>query len=57
MTATIEQFPGKQSAMALGVMVKFLREGAKPAEQVTLLTPIVITKDNLNQAEHFAELK
>lgn len=57
MTATIEQFPGQQSAQALDIMVKFLREGTKPAEQVTLLTPIVIIKDNLNQAEHFAELK
>jgi len=57
MTGTIEQFPGKQAAGALDIMVKFLREGTKPAEQVTLLTPIVITKDNLSDAEHFAELK
>ena len=57
MTGTIEQFPGKQSAMALDLMVAFLREGTKPAEQVTLLTPIIITKDNLSEAEHFPELK
>ena len=57
MTGTIEQFPGKQSAMALDVMVSYLREGTKPDQQVTLLTPIVITKDNLSDAEHFPELK
>jgi inositol transport system substrate-binding protein len=57
MTATIEQFPGKQSAQALDMVVAFLRDGTKPAEQVTLLTPIVISKDNLSEAEHFGELK
>jgi len=57
MTGTIEQFPGQQSAKALALMVDFLRNGTKPTQLVTLLTPIVITKDNLNQAEHFAELK
>ena len=57
MTGTIEQFPGQQAAKALDIMVKYLREGTKPAEQITLLTPIVITKGNLSDAEHFAELK
>jgi inositol transport system substrate-binding protein len=57
LTATIEQFPGQQSAQALDMMVAFLRDGTKPAQAVTLLTPIVITKDNLNMAEHFSELK
>jgi inositol transport system substrate-binding protein len=57
MTGTIEQFPGKQSAQALQIMVSFLRDGTKPVQQVTLLTPIVITKENLDMAEHFPELK
>jgi ABC-type sugar transport system substrate-binding protein len=56
LTATIEQFPGKQSALALKQMVTFLRTGEKPGEQVTLLTPIIITKDNLSEAEHFPEM-
>jgi ABC-type sugar transport system substrate-binding protein len=57
LTATIEQQPGGQSRGALNVLVDFLRDGKKPAEQVTLLVPIVITKDNLNQAERIGEVK
>ncbi|MBV8642052.1 MAG: substrate-binding domain-containing protein, partial [Verrucomicrobia bacterium] len=39
MTATIEQLPGGQVRGALQVLVAFLREGKKPDQQVTLLTP------------------
>ena len=42
---------------ALDALVDFLREGKKPAQQVMLLTPIAITKDNLNQAERLDEVK
>ena len=57
MTATIEQMPGGQTSGALDALVSFLRDGTKPANQVTLLTPIAITKDNLNQAERLSEVK
>ncbi|HZZ63787.1 MAG TPA: substrate-binding domain-containing protein [Roseiarcus sp.] len=57
MTATIEQLPGGQSKGALDTMVAFLRDGKKPAQKVTLLTPIAITKDNLDQAERLNEVK
>jgi inositol transport system substrate-binding protein len=57
MTATIEQMPGGQVRGALQTLVAFLREGKKPAEKVMLLTPIAITKDNLNQAERLDEVK
>ena len=57
MTATIEQFPGGQSQKALDILVKFLREGAKPPEPVVLLTPVAITKENLKQAERLDEVK
>ncbi|MBV8969973.1 MAG: substrate-binding domain-containing protein [Verrucomicrobia bacterium] len=57
MTATIEQLPGGQVRGALQTLVAFLREGKKPENQVTLLTPIAITKDNLNQAERLNEVK
>jgi inositol transport system substrate-binding protein len=57
MTATIEQSPGGQARGALDTLVAFLREGKKPASQVTLLTPVAITKDNLNQAERLDEVK
>jgi ribose transport system substrate-binding protein/inositol transport system substrate-binding protein len=57
MTATIEQMPGGQVKGALDTLVSFIREGKKPAQQVTLLTPIAITSDNLNQAERLNEVK
>jgi inositol transport system substrate-binding protein len=38
--------PGGQSRLAVDTLVSFLREGKQPAEKVTLLTPIAITKDN-----------
>jgi inositol transport system substrate-binding protein len=37
--------------------VAFIRQGTKPAQAVTLLTPVAITKDNLNQAERLDEVK
>ncbi|HEX9905356.1 MAG TPA: substrate-binding domain-containing protein [Propylenella sp.] len=57
LTASIEQLPGGQSRGALDTLVAFLREGAKPAEQVVLLTPIAITKDNINEAERIGEVQ
>jgi inositol transport system substrate-binding protein len=57
MTATIEQLPGGQVRGALKALVAFLREGKKPDQQVTLLTPIAITSENLNQAERMSEVK
>jgi ribose transport system substrate-binding protein/inositol transport system substrate-binding protein len=57
MTATIEQLPGGQVRGALETLVGFVRDGKKPDQQVTLLTPIAITSDNLNQAERLNEVK
>jgi ABC-type sugar transport system substrate-binding protein len=57
MTGTIEQLPGGQVRGALQTLVGFLRDGKKPDNQVILLTPIAITKDNLNQAERLNEVK
>jgi inositol transport system substrate-binding protein len=56
-TATIEQMPGGQVRGALEVLVTYLREGKKPDQQVTLLTPIAITSENLSQAERLNEVK
>jgi ABC-type sugar transport system substrate-binding protein len=52
---TIEQMPGGQSRGALKALVDYLRGGTKPAP-MTLLTPIAITKDNLDQAERLGEV-
>ena len=56
LTATVEQFPGGQSAGALQEMVDYLRKGTKP-EPLVLLTPVAITKDNLDTAERLNEVK
>lgn len=56
LNATVEQFPGGQSRGAVQALVGFLRDGKTP-EKLVLLTPIVITKDNLNEAERIGEMK
>lgn len=57
LTATIEQFPGKQSALGMQILDAFLKSGKKPDQQVNLLTPIAITKDNLKDGERLSEVK
>jgi inositol transport system substrate-binding protein len=57
LTATIEQFPGKQSATGVQILMDFIKDGTKPAEQITLLTPVAITKDNLDVGERLSEVK
>jgi inositol transport system substrate-binding protein len=57
LTATIEQFPGLQSSKALDKLVAFLRQGVKPDPKVELLTPIAITKDNIDKAERLSEIQ
>ena len=54
LTATVEQFPGGQSRGAVQALVAYLRDGTKP-EPLVLLTPQVITKDNLDEAERIGE--
>ncbi len=56
-TATVDQLSGQQTSGAWDTLVSFLRDGTEPANKVTLLTPIAITKDNLNQAERLNEVK
>jgi inositol transport system substrate-binding protein len=57
LTATIEQFPGKQSAIGVDTLAAFIKSGKRPAEKVMLLTPVAITKANLNVAERLNEVK
>lgn len=57
LTATIEQFPGQQSALGVQTLVDFIKTGKKPAEKVLLITPVAVTKDNLNVAERLGEVK
>ena len=39
------------------IAVAFARDGKKPDKEVTLLTPIVLTKANLDKAERMGEVK
>jgi len=57
LTATIEQFPGGQSSQAVDILIDKVRNGKDPEKKLILLTPIAITKDNLNQAERLGEVK
>jgi len=54
--ATIEQFPGGQSRGAIQALVGYLRDGVEP-EPLTLLSPIAITADNIDQGERLGELE
>ncbi len=53
--ATIEQFPGQQSTTAMDILLAFLADGTEPKEHDTYLEPILITKDNLGDAERAIE--
>lgn len=57
MTGTVEQLPGGQSRTALNLITDFLRDGKSPAQHDNFLTPIMITKDNLKDAERIAEIE
>jgi inositol transport system substrate-binding protein len=57
LTATIEQFPGGQSAQAVQILLDKVKNGKDPAEKLVLLTPIAITKENLDKAERLGEVK
>ena len=39
------------------ILADYLKSGKKPDQQITLLTPIAITKDNLKDGERLDELK
>lgn len=57
MAGTVEQFPGEQCRTAVQIAVAYARNGEEPQEKMILLTPIVIGKDNIDQAERISEAK
>lgn len=57
LAGTVEQFPGGQSRKAMQIMVEFLKDKKAPESDLVLLTPIVITKANLDKSERLGELK
>jgi len=49
-TATVEQFGDKQAFSDMQILVAYLRNHVKPKQHTTLITPLLITKENLKQA-------
>jgi hypothetical protein len=43
--------------MGVDMVAEFIKSGKKPDQQITLLTPAVITKENLTEAERLSEAK
>ena len=56
LAGTVEQFPGGQSRQAMQIMVEYLKNGTAPESDLVLLTPIIITADNIDEAERLGEL-
>jgi ribose transport system substrate-binding protein len=50
LTGTIEQFPSKQAAQGFQVLYDFVHSGKRPASEVVLLEPQVITRENIDSA-------
>ena len=57
LTATIEQFPGEQSCDRRADPGRLPEATAKAGREGDLLTPVAITKDNLDTAERLGEVK
>jgi ABC-type sugar transport system substrate-binding protein len=55
MDATIDQWPGRQTAGAMELLVTYLRDGTEPAEHTTLIEPGLITADNVGEGERAEE--
>src|SRR5829696_2135823 len=55
LAATVEQFPGGQTAGAMEILVNYLRDGTEPEQQITLIEPALITADNVGEAERAEE--
>jgi ribose transport system substrate-binding protein len=50
--ASVEQYPGRQARTALRFLVEHLRKGSVPEPNEVYITPVVISADNLDQAEN-----
>ncbi|PID56215.1 hypothetical protein CSB45_12640 [candidate division KSB3 bacterium] len=53
--ATIEQFPGEQARKGLRFLVEYIKDGTMPPSQEVYITPVAISRDNLDEAEHKVE--
>ncbi len=53
----MEEFPGGQARTALQTMVDFIVNGTAPENEVNLLSPELISADNLMEAERIGEIQ
>lgn len=53
---SVEQFPGGQSRTALQTIMAFIKDDASPASDVILLSPKMVSKENLMEAERIGEV-
>ncbi|MHB8862829.1 MAG: substrate-binding domain-containing protein [Pirellulaceae bacterium] len=49
--ASVEQYPGRQARTALRLLVEHLRNGSLPETKEVYIKPVVISDENLDQAE------
>ena len=54
---SVEQFPGQQVATSLSTVMDFITKGTKPDKDVIFITPKMITKDNIDEAERLGEIQ
>jgi ABC-type sugar transport system substrate-binding protein len=55
LVATVDQWPGRQTAGAMEILVNYLRDETEPEQHTTLIEPGLITADNLGEAERAEE--
>jgi inositol transport system substrate-binding protein len=55
LTATVDQWAGRQASEAVEMIVNFIRTGVQPNEQTVLIEPTLITSGNLGEAERAEE--
>ena len=56
MYGTVEQFPGGQSRTALQTIMAFITDGTAPESDVVLLSPKLVSQENLMEAERISEV-
>ena len=49
--ASVEQYPGRQARTALRLLVQHIRDGSLPETKEVYIKPVVISAENLDQAE------
>lgn len=57
MYGTVEQFPGVQARTGLRALVDYVTKQTKPESDKIWITPKLITKDNISEAERIGEVK